>query len=764
MLLRLPNSRSGRDHAGARSGPVADPVWPSRVHETEPEAQVNEDGPVPKDSTSDHARKVRRLSRTVAVVSLTLAAAAVVFAAFSVVRYFGLRDDARNVAESNAVAATAAAAASVDDLLGAIAGGVDRLAADLSSGAVDDGLADQLSAETTEDRAACGRTDQNRSTLPGALCATAAAVPELNGIGVIFDPSVDPDTVYRPYANRIAGPLRLGSLEPRDPLATDWYVAAAESGAGWTEPRFGATSKTLLAIYSAPFTAADGSLRGVVIATYTLNQLADDLRWLGVGSTGYSIILSESGMLLSHPESRRVERAFGEEPPPSTGLVAALEQTLADEVRATGLVTGLADDVTGNDAWLAYAPITTVGWTYGAAVLENEVVQPTRPQNRRIIDTTLALLAAALLVGVVVFRAHEGSGFGLWTVSIAAGLAALAAMGVIWFVTITGTGATAEEDSRGLGDIAVSSAGTAPVFAGVFVQSVEFTGANDVNVSGLAWQQQRSDESSLGPPGFVLPEADEALFVEQYRQVTGNSTRVGWAFTASLRQSFDYSRYPLDRETVWLRLWTADYAADAPLLPDLTSYTTLAPSTKPGVERTFIVEGWTVEASSFSYRDNRYNTNFGLRDQAGAPSIELYFNVHLKRSFLDALMSQLVPLLVVALLLFGVLLITTEERILSETLGFSTLAVLGYCAALFFVVIVSHNDLRAELQAQQIIYLEYFYFAAYAAILGVSANAILVGSGRGGRVIAYRNNTIPSLLFWPVMHGALLLVTLVAFY
>lgn len=62
------------------------------------------------------------------------------------------------------------------------------------------------------------------------------------------------------------------------------------------------------------------------------------------------------------------------------------------------------------------------------------------------------------------------------------------------------------------------------------------------------------------------------------------------------------------------------------------------------------------------------------------------------------------------------------------------------------------------------IYLEYFYFAASLAILMVSANAMLVAVDRGGRIIHYRNNVIPSLLFWPLFNGVLLSVTLITFY
>ncbi len=692
-----------------------------------------------------------------------------IYAGFQLVHYSALRDEARSEAESAAVNATRTSAESVDNLLTEIGAVVDGLTTRLTNGDIGDGLEARLESAGESgmmfDRTACNRGDAVVTELERSLCEAATSIPELNGIGVIFDPSVDAATDYRPYANRIDGPLQLGELAFRDPLTTDWYVAAAQEGALWIHPRFGATSQTLLAIYASPFFAADGSVRGVMIASYTLDQLADDLRWLGVGATGYSMILSDRGLLLSHPQSGRVEGSFATDGASPEGLVAEFGRLASAGGGPSGLETGLRDDVTNADAWLVYEPIPSVGWTFGAVVVEPEVLGRTSEQTRTLLNIALAVMAALLLIAVVVFRVHRGSYAGIWALSIMTGLFALLGIGLVWYLTISGPSDGATSVTRGSTAIEppAIAAGTEPISAGVFVQSVEFTGANDVTVSGIAWQELRSDEEA-GPPGFVLPEADESTFTEQYREVDGNLTRVGWAFTASLRQAFDYSRYPLDRETVWLRLWPGNFSTETPLLPDLTSYTTLAASTKPGIERDFVVEGWTLDGSSFSYRDNVYNTSFGPTDRAGEAVTELYFNVHLKRSFLDAMMSQLVPLAVVAVLLFGVLLITTEERILSEQLGFSTLAVLGYCAALFFVVIVSHNELRSELRAQQVIYLEYFYFAAYAAILAVSTNAILVGSGRGGRIIGYRDNVVPSWLFWPVLNGALLLVTVVAFY
>ncbi len=737
------------------------------------------------------SERVRRpdAATVIRVTSLVLGLIALVFSALRFNEFFDARADERVAAESAVIAATDASAAAVNVLLASIESAVDEVAAGLSDGTVDDRLAERLAAASADpgravDQRPCRELDPTSAELEPRLCATARDIPELNGIGVVYATRYDPATTYRPYVNRIGGPLVLGELVQRDFEATDWYVNAVEHHGAWTHPRFGLTSQKLLAYYAAPFVSDDGAVRGVVLATYALDRLAADLRWLSVGSTGYSVVLSDEGKVVSHPSEQLVidelegsERLGADLRPSASTTVAAFREAALADGSPTGFLDGLTDDVTDAPAWLAWSPIEAVGWTYGAVVVEREVYRRTAEQNRLLIDAGLALLAGVLLACVVLFGAHRGSDRALWAISVTAGVLAVIGIGWVWYLTLTGPG----EDRTAAADVdwpdaaAIDDAfappvddgepvAAGPLFAGVFVQSVEFTGANDVTVSGIVWQERRDDAGLAEPPGFVFPEADEMTITEEYRSTDGNLTRIGWSFTSSLRQTFDYSRYPLDRETVWLRLWPADYSLPWLMLPELTSYETLAPSAKPGIERDFVVEGWELEASSFSYRDNAYNTDFGLRNIADDPTPELYFNIHLKRSFLDAAMSQLVPLSVVAVLLFGVLLISTRRRAADDALDFSALGVLGYCAALFFVVILSHEQLRSKLNSSEIIYLEYFYFTTYVAILGVSANAILVGAGRGGRLIDYRNNLLPSLVYWPALNGVMLAITVISFY
>ena len=116
-----------------------------------------------------------------------------------------------------------------------------------------------------------------------------------------------------------------------------------------------------------------------------------------------------------------------------------------------------------------------------------------------------------------------------------------------------------------------------------------------------------------------------------------------------------------------------------------------------------------------------------------------------------------------AVLVFAVLMISTRKRSQIDLYGFSTSAVLGYCAALLFVLVVAHVNLRASLAADGVIYLEYFYFMMYLAILLVSVNSILVGSEVQARLIRWENNLAFKLLYWPSLLGALLLLTLTVF-
>jgi hypothetical protein len=307
---------------------------------------------------------------------------------------------------------------------------------------------------------------------------------------------------------------------------------------------------------------------------------------------------------------------------------------------------------------------------------------------------------------------------------------------------------------------------------GIFVQSAEFSSANNVTITGFVWQTYddsmpdwlQRDETDV-EPGFIFPESEQTNVEFRYRRAAGDGWTYGWYFSAVLRQEFDYGKYPFDLENVWIRMWHSEVGRNVILVPDLDSYTTLVPEKRPGLEsQDFVLEGWNVSGSYFSYRNNIYNTNFGIEGYTGNQKFpELYFNIELTRSFLNAFIMNFIALTVAAVLLYAVLFTIRTRKEKLGLLGFNVSGVLGFCAALFFVVILAHTSLRQSLASPTLVYLEYYYFVMYAAFLGVSINAIIVASDLPHRVIRVGDNLVARLLFWPMLSFALLVTTLVIF-
>jgi hypothetical protein len=303
---------------------------------------------------------------------------------------------------------------------------------------------------------------------------------------------------------------------------------------------------------------------------------------------------------------------------------------------------------------------------------------------------------------------------------------------------------------------------------GVFVQSLRFESAADVHVTGYVWQKYPDGVPADLNRGFVLPEAVDAASTDEpriaYRRRIGDGEVIGWYFEATLRQSFDYAKYPLDHKTVWIRLWPKDFGRDVILVPDLASYDSTRPGDTFGIDAGIVLGGWTVDETFFMYRPVRYDTDFGLPAAAGrSDRPELYFSVVIHRKVLDAFIVNLVPLLVCAVMLFAMLLTVSGDAERSERLGFSLFGVIGASSALFFVVVLAHVQLRDRLPGAGIVYIEKFYFLLYFAIIAVVASCYLFSTGSRLRLVHHRDNLIPKLAFWPIVLGTMVIITLLTF-
>ena len=311
---------------------------------------------------------------------------------------------------------------------------------------------------------------------------------------------------------------------------------------------------------------------------------------------------------------------------------------------------------------------------------------------------------------------------------------------------------------------------TRQIKTGIFIQSLKFFNSSEVNLTGYIWQRYRNglhDDIKPGPGeiGFILPDRVDSGFEPQevYRISLPQEDVIGWYFEATVRQPFNYRTYPFDHKTVWMRMWHKQFSRNIVLVPDFESYEATGPDDIFGIEKTIVLETWQRENTFFDYQLSDYDTDFGITNYVGQHGFpELHYNFIIKRKFENAFIVYLLPLFLVATLLFAALLTITGRADLADRLGFDVTGFIGAASALFFVVMLAHIQLREQFAGSGTVYIEHFYILMYLLLVLATANTYIfsVKPKRGYGLILYGDNILIKVGYWPVVLGCLIAITL----
>lgn len=339
---------------------------------------------------------------------------------------------------------------------------------------------------------------------------------------------------------------------------------------------------------------------------------------------------------------------------------------------------------------------------------------------------------------------------------------------------------------------------------GIYVETIELKDANVVNMSGRIWQvhhNQCKQDCSAEPCKDVADELNDIVkradkfspklvkgescqsqcikvcdynhkkradigvqfgdaknekFTSLPMTVNENGdTIASWWFQADVAAKFDYSRYPLEIEYLKLDVQSRSDSGGVVLVPDVESYK-FGSNRKPGLSENIFVPGWEVFRSYFTLElsENSEPTYGMAKSFDNNQFYDLYFNVGLKRIFLDAFISNLTPLIVVAIILFAV-------ALLPNSIDISR--ILGICVSVFFVIVFSHLSIRRNISANEIFYLEYFFIWIYIALLLVPVDAFRETLGLRMPLFEYRNGLVYKVLYWPSLLGLFYFSTVAKF-
>jgi hypothetical protein len=520
----------------------------------------------------------------------------------------------------------------------------------------------------------------SKTDVPAGLQGAIDITPQLLGIGAAYLPHrFDPDLRLHAPSYRRQGEsttfVALDSLYDYTLGETDWYQVGTTSAGGWTEPSTDSEQGPVVE-FATPFTDPSSSTpqatAGVVHATMSLSEVDDLIQSLDLGDVGYGFLVSKTGFAISHPFAQE----FGDDVERTGTLLKA--QQIFDAARAAGsdVVENLIDPVTGEPSWVLARPVPSTGWTVGIVFFQHQAENVRMFRRLKMAITATILLAGLLTLWSVVLKRSDARIVVLWGAVVASCLMLVLGIGLLWQQgfgapsppregqTVFANAGSVRRFVLDTTRTSLQRRGTLPRFVptGVVLETFELTGPNNILVSGYVWQTYPANIPDTITRGFLLPEASDVTIREAYRRKHADSETIGWFIKAAIRQSFDYSKYPLDEQDFRLRIRHQDLDNGVILIPDLDSYQIVHPLARLGLEKDLTLPGWVVARTQFSNLASNRNTSFGITESAGGLANELAFNVSINRRIVEPLFSSVLPIAVSSFMVFTLLLSSTRAH------------------------------------------------------------------------------------------------------
>lgn len=614
--------------------------------------------------------------------------------------------------------------------------------------------------------------------------------PDIFGFGVCYEPYEYSESrrLFSPYWIRPEGKITLQFIEEDyDYTERDWYTIPLNNGPQWFEPPyFGQVSQIMMAEYSVPFYKKEDTDRknpiGIVFINYSLEDITSAIRKLIIGNAGYGFMLSDGGTLIAHPQA---------------DLVLGGEmniQKLADEWTEPKLLQLFEDLKVDNNNYIKTTnpydgksvrvfmkKIDTGGWRLGAVFIEEAFETDSEFLNKNIIISSI-ILTLIILIGCLYylhFKHFELVAANKVVIIFTSSIVII--ISFIWSVKLyLPFNIYQQQSSYPLTDIpgiqrflhdqdSMRTYYHEPKVqilpTGVQIDHLEFDGSHNIRLSGIIWQRYNDELYKLGiKPELFFPETApdaEVLEISQlYSKKEGNETVIGWHFRVEIRKQMEYGLYPVDREIVTLLIDHPKYNYNIQLIPDIGSYKSIITSNLPGVKADIVLPEWVTEQSYFDLKQVKNNSNLGVLSNVNDNyKYQLGFNLVLKRKFLWPALGNIVPLITIIILLFLALISVSKQNPDKKGILFSGFGFLELCAAFLFVAILTHIDLRSNLVVNYIIYMDYFYFHIYLAIITCSIAVVIFNKD-----VNRKQLLVVRYLFWPLLMMSMYSFTCLVFY
>lgn len=291
---------------------------------------------------------------------------------------------------------------------------------------------------------------------------------------------------------------------------------------------------------------------------------------------------------------------------------------------------------------------------------------------------------------------------------------------------------------------------------GLIIRSLEFETADTFRVTGYIWQRAQRGENKANWTPIVFPNAVSVEWTNHFGGHQDQNRIQGRGFDVRLKQQLDHHAYPLNAETLEIRMIPeAAFSQRVALLPELESYRN---ADKLGLEPGFFIDGWQVHQTYFSYAFYEPPTDFGaLQSTQQLP--ELRFSLQLQRQLWGSFLVELMALITVLMLLFTIFVRTTHD----QAHLYRPLDIFGPIIGLYFPLLLAHARVRQSMiSVEQVLYVDYLYMIVYLAIITVAMYFVFL-SQRSIFWLNFKRSIVPKSLYWPWVLLQIWLVTVWTF-
>ena len=608
----------------------------------------------------------------------------------------------------------------------------------------------------------------------------SSRLPLILGVTVAYEPGrfLGKDR-YAPFFNKSRDEFQFVEdsydYTSRELDTARWYTSVVDSGrAGWSAPYFARAAEVMVVDYGVPLLDSAGELIGMVDYTITLSDFTKIVDSLSVGESGYGFTYDRDGVILSHPDpDYLLENVFRLRDGKTESILKKLKEDRQGVVE-------YYSTYTHELSWFFFRALESTGWKSVIVFTEDDLLGASDRGRKKLVHIAMGIGLLAIAVSAFLLRIDRYDRRRLWWMVVVVSLVVTANIVVVWYLNLTTDFSRLDGDQERIVNESVlnkyveaydrdlyrfAGAEYRKVPTGILIESYELT-SFEASLIGRLWMKYPKDLIEVAPPAFYFPDVSalesRGLVSEVISRVEADDhVLVTWKFRATLEQGFSYAQYPFEQNDIRVAILYPDFGKHILLVPDLESYDILNPSAKPGLNPSITVPSSETIASFFGFETIDYRTDFGNSAQLDHYPA-LTFNLVAKRVYLSPFIANIIPILIVALIMFIVLYVSSREA--DGRAGLTTMNVVQSAAGFLFILLLAHVNERNRIQTPEIAYIELFYFSMYVLVTLQSIGLAMWFNGSEWRVFTYHDNLIPKLLFWPVLLSTWLGVTLLRFY